>query len=266
MDDFEMQHLKRDFEKPDDSEMLHDSLSNEIKLGATRDAEVSLEVIVADLHDRVIHSCDSCFQELGLPVTLLQQPIQNAILDSMKGVTDVVETWVIFGGYGNGQINSGLQKQFNEVFPEQLSDLRLQALACGGSEEDEQDINMANQGRVWMARPALASHSGPIRFISCAAYPRCQSPSEQEHVRRMFHRALDVVARNSVYIRHLHSHSQHTSPGFMEFASSSKIARRASKQKIRIITHALGSFVGHTDPGIFGWGLANGLNDMLAEF
>jgi len=35
-------------------------------------------------------------------------------------------------------------------------------------------------------------------------------------------------------------------------------------RKIRVVTHALGSFLGHNEPELFGCGLANGFSEFLA--
>ena len=47
--------------------------------------------------------------------------------------------------------------------------------------------------------------------------------------------------------------------------STAERKRRRPAQTIRVITHAIGSFVGHCDPSVFAWGLAQGLTDMLAD-
>jgi hypothetical protein len=185
----------------------------------------------------------------------------------MRGAAGVAETFVIFGGYGSGQINSGLQKQLFEAFPEQMSDLKQQAMSDGGGqhgEVDEQDVNMANQGRVWAAHPVIASSSGPIHLVSCAAYPRGQSPSEREHVRRMFHRALAMVIRLSAQACSL-AHGRGCSSLANNAVFGFGDATQPRVGTVRIVTHAIGSFVGHSDPSVFAWGLANGVNDLLAD-
>ena len=137
-----------------------------------------MEVVVADLHDRVIESCREWFARLGLPrPCLLQAPVQEALLAyALHGAEDVL-TFLVFGAYGNGQVESALQKQLMEAFPAQMHSIQAQARAgCGNGEadcshEELMRLNMANQGRVWVAQPAPTD---PIQLVGCAAYPRCQ--------------------------------------------------------------------------------------------
>ena len=88
------------------------------------DTGVEIEVIVADFHDVFINACLKCFSELQLPVTMKQGPMQSVLLDVVQEhrngtPTDeesATQTFILFGGYGNGMINSGLQKQLHDVF------------------------------------------------------------------------------------------------------------------------------------------------------
>jgi hypothetical protein len=251
--------------------------------------ELAMEVVIADLHDRVIHSCQDWFTRLRLPrPCLMQAPIQEAMLRSLYDEEDVL-TFVVFGAYGNGDAESGLQKQLMEAFPEQMRSLQAQALMGGHSDvdgsfassgrapqvkcsyEERMRLNMANQGCVWVAEP---SPSDPVQLVACAAYPRCQNPSEEVHVGRMFRAALDaiVLTYGGIDTKSAHTPSQPTggSEGRAGAGAGAIGAAKAStlktgrQRKIRVVTHALGSFVGHNEPEIFGCGLANGLAEYLA--
>jgi hypothetical protein len=199
-----------------------------------------LEIIIADLHDQVIDSCKSYFASLGMPVSLKQNPIQAAILDRLYDCNSFENTctFVIFGGYGSGECHSGLQKQFEEAFPEQMHDLKVQAVADGFGRTEEMELNMSNQGNVYVASPPVPSPSGPIHLMSCAAYPRGQSPTEQEHIKHMIVRAMQIVR---------------------------DMTQGSGYQKIIVVTHAVGSFVGHTNPSVFSWGISHGVKDFLSQ-
>jgi len=114
------------------------------------------------------------------------------------------------------------------------------------------ELNMSNQGRVWVAdsRPQAR-----VRLIACAAYPRCQQPSEEVCISRMFSTALSAVAEVA------------RRPG--DFASSKASYSEAGDgqlrtvQKVRVVTHALGSFLGHNEPELFGRALGSGYADFL---
>ena len=101
---------------------------------------------------------------------------------------------------------------------------------------------------VWLASPPVEASEGRLHLISCAAYPRCQEPSEQECVQRMFQSALNLVIGHSA--------------AFDQVESSGP----PSSRKIRVLTHAMGSFLGHTRPEVFAEGLAAGLHSFLADF
>lgn len=154
-----------------------------------------LELVVSDLHDQVISSCQSHFRDIGMVATLKQIPIQAAILKCFHDRTSHGSscTFVIFGGYGSGESHSGVQKQLQEAFPERMNDLKSQAIGDGNGKREEMDLNMSNQGKVWAAYPPAVSPSGPIYLISCAAYPRGQSPNEQEHIKDMILRSMRLV-------------------------------------------------------------------------
>ena len=100
---------------------------------------------MADPHDSVIHGCHEAFSALGLPVKLVQAPMQEFLLELLSGSGTVASDteWVgdcviVCGVYGHGQPESALQKQLGEAFPEQIKSIEAQALAeaghkCGGS-------------------------------------------------------------------------------------------------------------------------------------
>jgi hypothetical protein len=268
--------------------------------------ELAMEVVVADLHDRVIHSCQEWFTSLRLPrPCLVQGPMQEALLRSLRGNEDDedeedVECFVVFGAYGNGQVESALQKQLMDAFPEQMLNLQAQAmgdtslaLSGGGnssfkfghsSSEERTRINMANQGKVWVAAPT----SDPVRLVACAAYPRCQHPSEEVHVSRMFRAALDVITEITTASAGSHWPGGGAAASMQSVMPQSAAGGRAGgdgggggaslattydkkqgqaptrRRKIRVVTHALGSFLGHNEPELFGCGLANGFSEFLA--
>ena len=214
--------------------------------------EVELSVIIADLHANFINHCHTHFMEMNFFVELKQAPIQEEILTALHEDSSNcnIETYILFGSYGNGMINSALQKQLNECFPEQMNNLRDKAQSVGRGKgcEDEMDINMINQGEIFIAEPSLVNLTGSkTHFVSCAAYPRKQRPTEQEHIKDMFHRAVDLVI------------SHHKAN--LNCPNSSEVPRRINK--LRIVTHAMGSFVGHDNVEVFAWGLAQGLNASI---
>ena len=218
----------------------------------------TMQIIVSDLHDQVIDSCSKYFSDWQLPVTLKQEPIQATILHALQTKAGTVDrtgpisthTFIVFGGYGSGQCHSGLQKQLQELFPHQMVDLVSQAHAgCDHADNDDFELNMRHQGQVWLARPAIEADGGLLYLISCAAYPRCQSPSEQEHISKLFSRALHLVMATV------------QCGGGRDLYNPSDCHRT-----VKVITHAMGSFVGHTDPSVFGQGLAGGLMNFLTEF
>jgi hypothetical protein len=181
------------------------------------------------------------------------------------------DTYVLFGGYGNnGMNNPGLQKQLSEMFPEQMKDLISQAIHAGNRKGyiDEQDINMINRGDVFIAQPSLlVSPNETLHLVSCVAYPRKQTPpSEQQHIRSTFHKGLELALT--------HYPSLHPSSSLQKVfdeqeetaASGAGGGGRGHRNNIRVITHAMGSFVGHDDATVFPWGLMNGLSDLLAEY
>jgi hypothetical protein len=217
------------------------------------DTGVEIEVIVADFHDVFINACLKCFSELQLPVTMKQGPMQSVLLDVVQEhrngtPTDeesATQTFILFGGYGNGMINSGLQKQLHDVFPDQMDNLREQAM--DSMDDDEYAINMINQGDAFIAQPSIiiTENSGcELHLVSCCAYPRKQHPSEHEHIQYTFQKGLELV------------YSQYrTNPS----------PQITTARKLRIVTHAMGSFVGHDDPSVFAWGLAHGLHKFLQD-
>ena len=239
--------------------------------------KVEVEVIISDLHDRVIHTCRQYCTELDLPVQLKQEPIQVTILETLllEAETEAAEdhdrcldTYVLFGGYANGMINSGLQKQLFEAFPDQMNNIRSQAMETGCQRGciDEYDVNMVNQGEVFLAQPSLTCCSqggGSIHFIACAAYPRKQTPSEEEHIRNTFHKGLDLAFSHFSMNHHTGGCRRSANTATATAAPhNNKSIINPTKRKIRILTHAMGSFVGHDNPAVFSWGLTHGLKDF----
>lgn len=248
--------------------------------------DLEMELVVADPHDRVIDSCRECFSVLGLPVTLTQAPMQEALLkhlDMAKALGAPKDCFVVFGAYGSGEVESALQKQLAEAFPEQMENLRAQATGattgsalCGGGgnlpHKKVFELNMANQGRVWIAEEQSSSRGddevgdpGRITLVACAAYPRCQRPSEEAAIGQMFCAALEAIAelafsRQATELRTYKAVDSREASGSESYATGGE-----KSQRMRVVTHALGSFVGHTEPEIFGRGLSRGFCNFITD-
>lgn len=92
----------------------------------------------------------------------------------------------------------------------------MQAQVSG---RDESLLNQQQKGMAWLARDS----SNPRIALCCvAAYPRHQQPSERAHIALCAQRGLALIAK--------------------------EVGRGG---KARVVTHALGSFVGHTRPEVF---------------
>ncbi|GMI27027.1 hypothetical protein TeGR_g3261 [Tetraparma gracilis] len=103
-----------------------------------------------------------------------------------------------------------------EAFPTAMEDIRMQAQVSG---RDESLLNQQQKGMAWLARDS----SNPRIALCCvAAYPRHQQPSERAHIALCAQRGLALIAK--------------------------EVGRGG---KARVVTHALGSFVGHTRPEVF---------------
>ena len=120
----------------------------------------------------------------------------------------------------------------------------------------------ANQGKVWVAHPSLTTPSGSaIHLVGCAAYPRCQNPTEEVAISRMFRTSLDAVAQ-VVSGQGLCGGAAKAGGGSWGGWGGGEAEEH---KKVLVITHALGSFLGHNEPELFGRGLATGFRDFLAE-
>jgi hypothetical protein len=258
---------------------LHFDLGSVTSSTSSAQSKAILEVIVADLHDVIIQSSHKYFSSLGLPVILRQDPIQRVILDSLRcdeSENVSVSNFIIFGGYGSGKTQSALQKQLFEAFPEQMNDISLQAIheVChidlsptDISWELEQKANTENIGKVWISTSPLSFSSGTLQLVCCAAYPRNQP--EDKHVCKMFHQALHLITKT--VISQNENLNTHSTPSC--FTKREKIEEKEEthkenisySQKIRIITHAIGSFIGHPNPSDFSLGLAYGFDNFIKD-
>jgi len=231
----------------------------------------------------------------------VQAPLQLPLLAAFTQQQDSepTDTFVVFGGYGNGMVNSGVQKQLYHAFPHQMQNLQDQATGQTFGDDtasiawEDVDASMHARGQVRVAFPAVTGGSGRVYLVSCAAYPRCQQPSEHHHVMRMFERALHLVTE----IASAASTSQLEQPAARNITATDVAGKTrqldpprrprqpqpgsgcagsdsASVQvdhgslsgpeqggvrlrSARVVTHGVGSFVGHDHPELFGSALAH---------
>ncbi|KAK3270973.1 hypothetical protein CYMTET_20657 [Cymbomonas tetramitiformis] len=156
------------------------------------------------------------------------------------------------------------QKIVAQVFPKSWKDFDEQ---CGSEANADEPWNtmpwMARKGRVWVAEPEVPD---ALTLVACAAYPRDQSPTEAEAAARRFETALRMIKEREEAASPREAVSRRLSPrsGTSKgksplCAAEMHVVQDPSQRKLRIITHAMGSFEGHPDAAVFATGLSAGL-------
>jgi len=225
--------------------------------GEERDL-LKLELVIADLDPLFISSCAKYFGPMikSGSVRLCHGPMQEAVIESLQS-NEGVQTYLVFGSYGvfpdprtkdeSRALISGVSKAVAHAFPstwQRFATLSKRELAMVGSDMHDDMPWMKLMGHVWMANPTIdIGSAGSLTLVACAAYPRDQRPTEMAAAARRFERALKMI-----------------------WASASERAKRlGGVTKVRIITHAMGSFVGHADVGVFAKGMAHAFDHFLSE-
>lgn len=231
-------------------EMGPDANWHSIRSAGAAHGEVLFELVVADLDSQFIDACrrflDPLLRESG-GVRLMHEPMQRAVAESL--LEPDVHTFVVFGSYGtfpdpdDRALMTCLSKAFiAPVFPDSW---RSFARQCPSSADEDDLPWMDRKGQVWMAEPEIQD---ALTLVACAAYPRDQQPTEAEAAARRFEAALALIA-SATGISGTRGH---------------KIARTPPR-RIRVVTHAIGSFVGHDDVSVFAQGLAEGVRRFLSS-
>ena len=237
----------------------------------------SFELVVADLDAAFIKSCKFHLEQrlrLGGGVRLMHQPVQHALLESLR--EERVHTYLVFGSYATfpsrdtcTSTMTGMCASLMEAFPDSWDSLRTQ---CEDeNDENDDDENRESIGQAWIAEPEIPN-SAPLTLLACAAYPRDQRPTEEEAAAKRWIRALKMIANKEKWFRDASGSGsvgvgKARGPGGVAgtgcastlFPSSNKI------QKIRVVTHAMGSFLGHDDVGVFATGLQSALDQFLGK-
>jgi hypothetical protein len=219
---------------------------------AETEEHVLMELVIADLDREFIHQCSNYFDPSQLGegggVRLLHDPMQRMIGDSVAD--DNVHTYVVFGSYDSfpnpedpQAVLSGISRSLAEAFPHSWRSLQEQ---CGRSPVGH---------RVWMSSPETPPPS-LLALVACVAYPRDQEPSEAEAAARRFTAALECIAS----VEGLWGVRRGCGEG-REGEGEGEVVPRT--RRVRIVTHAMGSFVGHSQVAVFAQGLAEGWRRFL---
>lgn len=221
-----------------------------IRSGRLALGEVFFELVVSDLDSQFTGACRSLLDPLlrdSGGVRVRHETLQRAIADSLREPD--VHTFVVFGSYGtfpdpdSRALMTWLSKVFiAPFFPNSWSSFARQ---CPSSADDEDLPWMDRKGQVWMAEPEIQD---ALTLVACAAYPRDQQPTEAEAAARRYEAALALIA----------------STAGMSGCRGQKTTATPPK-RIRVITHAIGSFVGHDDVSVFAQGLAEGVRRFLSS-
>eukprot|EP00462_Mataza_sp_D1_P023466 CAMPEP_0175148166 /NCGR_PEP_ID=MMETSP0087-20121206/16455_1 /TAXON_ID=136419 /ORGANISM="Unknown Unknown, Strain D1" /LENGTH=298 /DNA_ID=CAMNT_0016433553 /DNA_START=27 /DNA_END=923 /DNA_ORIENTATION=+ len=197
------------------------------------------QLVVADLDAAFIRHCQfhlGCLEG----VRVLHEPFQRALLDSIR--EEGVHTYLLFGSYevfpcdaNEDAAITGIAKAVMRACPRSWADFRDQ---CDRKESCNTE---QERGRSFLAAPEIPNR---LTLVASVAYPRDQQPSEQAAAAKRWVRALGMIAK----AEQLTGLGKHTGP--------------MPANKIRVITHAIGSFVGHNQVEVF----AIGLKDALVDF
>jgi len=218
-------------------------------------------------------------------VRIMHQPIQQAIADSLREINeneesgdDSAHTFVVFGSYGTFPTSqndrgrglmTGLCKScIAPLFPSSWENFASQ---CGHQHLHSQH---GTPSRVWIS--SIDEIPDLLTLVSCEAYPRNQYPSEEEAAAQRWEMALEKVAqRVQLYPSPSSSFSRDGTKSFST-AFASRFAGDKSdttspnkyvrKRKVRVITQAMGSFVGHLDVSVFARGLSVAMDKFCSKY
>jgi len=213
-----------------------------------RGNDVRVELVVADMDTRFL----GCVNKMmGDAVMIRHEPLQKIISESLR---DRCKTYVVFGSYGifpnesdeHAGLRSGVSKAISRIFPRSWQSFRDQARRLlKGSNSDMPWMEL--MGHVFMAEPEI---EGLMSLVACAAYPRDQRPTEEDAAARRYLSAFKMI------MRYENIQSLHRSPQRSEGKPS---------RCIRIVTHAVGSFVGHDTVDVFAIGIQKALANLLTK-
>ena len=214
-----------------------------------RGNDVRVELVVADMDTRFL----GCVNKMmGDDVTIRHEPLQKIISESLR---DRCKTYVVFGSYGifpnesdeHAGLRSGVSKAISRIFPRSWKSFREQSRRClsKGSSSDDMPW-MELMGRVFMAEPEI---EGLMSLVACAAYPRDQRPTEEDAAARRYLSAFKMIMRCE---------------NIQSLYRSPQCSNEKPSKCIRIVTHAVGSFVGHDTVDVFAIGIKKALTDLLS--
>eukprot|EP00750_Incisomonas_marina_P021670 INCI4620.1.p1 GENE.INCI4620.1~~INCI4620.1.p1 ORF type:complete len:440 (+),score=64.61 INCI4620.1:129-1448(+) len=207
-----------------------------------------------------------------------------------------LHTFVVFGTYGSFPLNvnsknvlvAGLAK--NVVAPNFPKSWKDFAWQCGdgddGCEHDETGRSeprwMGRMGQSWISKPEIRN---VLSLVAVAAYPRDQRPSEEAAASRRFSSSLELLwGSEGAGLGVLVPSSSDGDWRAGGVTSQNPFKKRPKKCRptnvikagptdctgpqshpryIRVITHAMGSFVGHNEVRVFAEGMADGLQNFF---
>lgn len=147
---------------------------------------------------------------------------------------DDAATCMVFGGNSAGAASGRLQHVVSEAFPEEFKDIASQIRFELGDEWDGRSWPQDRQGSIH-----AAGGDRGFWLLSVVTFPR-DAQLEMEHTQYGFRDALRYAV--------------HTAAGY---------ASEAQSRTIRVVTHGLGCFTGHPEPGKFAESMARGLEEFL---
>ena len=209
-----------------------------------RGNDVRVELVVADMDTRFL----GCVNKMmGDDVTIRHEPLQKIISESLR---ERCKTYVVFGSYGifpnesdeHAGLRSGVSKAISRIFPRSWQSFRDQSRRLVKDLSSDMPW-MELMGHVFMAEPEI---EGLMSLVACAAYPRDQRPTEEDAAARRYLSAFKMIMRCE-NIQSLHRSSSEEKPS----------------RCIRIVTHAVGSFVGHDTVDVFAIGIKKALANLL---
>jgi len=203
------------------------------------------------------------------------------------------------GENSNGFITGLCKSCIATLFPSSWENFALQCDNRHGGGT----TSSSSSSRVWIS--SIDEIPNILTLVACEAYPRNQYPSEEEAAAQRWEMALDMIASRVGDVYPLSTQPSHSLLSLSSFscarygAVSSDDSTSAScshhgvhtskqnkidpkdakrfkvatttkpktrkKRKVRVITHAMGSFVGHMDVSVFAQGLANAMDRFSAK-
>ena len=213
----------------------------------TSGAIVRVELVVADMDARFLGWVDKFMRD---DVTIRHEPLQQILSESIR---DQSNTYFIVGSYGifpnesdeRAGLRSGVSKAISRIFPRSWASFREQSRHLLRSYSGDLPW-MELMGHVFLAEPEING----IRLLASVAYPRDQRPTEEDAAARRYLIALKMIMRCE-NIQSLHRVCPHS--------------KGTPSRYVRVVTHAVGSFVGHDTVDVFAKGLEKALTNLLLK-